>query len=113
MLIFMPERVRLINCVSIAPSLLYNMVVFPDWHRCRFGLSAFMAKFLYGWAHMVCLFDICRGRRMGWQATGAGKRKAGTRRVWIAIALWHVPTCCAWVLLALWRLSHAGIGNSA
>ena len=38
MLIFMPEHVRLINYVSIAPSILYNMVVFPSWHRCRFGL---------------------------------------------------------------------------
>jgi cellulose synthase (UDP-forming) len=113
MLIFLPHQVRLINYLFIAPSIIYNMVVFPAWHRCRFGLSAFMAKFLYGWAHMFCLFDICRGRRMGWQATGAGKRKAGTRRVWIAIALWNVPTCCAWVLLALWRMSQYGIGNFA
>ena len=113
MLIFMPERVRLINYVSIAPSILYNMVVFPAWHRCRFGLSGFMAKFLYGWAHLFCLFDICRGRRMGWQATGTGKRKAGTRRVWIAIALWNVPTCCAWVMLAVWRMLHYGFANFA
>jgi cellulose synthase (UDP-forming) len=113
MLIFLPHQVRLINYLFIAPSIIYNVVVFPAWHRCRFGLSAFMAKFLYGWAHMFCLFDICRGRRMGWQATGAGKRKAGTRRVWIAIALWNVPTCCAWVLLALWRMSQYGIGNFA
>jgi cellulose synthase (UDP-forming) len=113
MLIFLPHQVRLINYLFIAPSIIYNLVVFPAWHRCQFGLSAFMAKFLYGWAHMFCLFDICRGRRMGWQATGAGKRKAGTRRVWIAIALWNVPTCGAWVLLALWRMSQYGIGNFA
>jgi cellulose synthase (UDP-forming) len=111
MLIFMPERVRLINYVSIAPSLLYNMVVFPSWHRCKFGLTAFMAKFLYGWAHMACLFDICRGKRMGWQATGAGKRKAGTKRVWIAIAVFNVPTCGAWVVLALWRMLQYGSAN--
>jgi cellulose synthase (UDP-forming) len=113
MLIFMPERVKLINYVSIAPSIIYNTVVFPAWHRSRFGLSGFMAKFLYSWAHLFCLFDICRGRRLGWQATGAGKRKAGTRRVWTAIALWNVPTCGAWVLLALWRMSRYGVGNYA
>ena len=113
MLIFMPEHVRLINYVSIAPSILYNMVVFPSWHRCRFGLSGFMAKFLYGWAHLFCLFDICRGRRMGWQATGTGQRKTGTRRVWIAMALWNIPTCCAWVLLAVWRMLHYGYANFA
>ena len=113
MLIFMPEHVRLINYVSIAPSILYNMVVFPSWHRCRFGLSGFMAKFLYGWAHLFCLFDICRGRRMGWQATGTGQRKTGTQRVWIAMALWNIPTCCAWVLLAVWRMLHYGYVNFA
>jgi cellulose synthase (UDP-forming) len=113
MLIFMPERVRLINYVSIAPSIIYNMVVFPAWHKCRFGPSAFMAKFLYGWAHLFCLLDICRGKPMGWQATGAGRRKAGTRRVWAGIALWNVPTCCAWVLLALVRMSRYGVGNYA
>lgn len=113
MLIFIPGHVRLINYVAIAPSIIYNMVVFPAWHRCRFGLTALMAKFLYGWAHLFCLFDMCRGRRLGWQTTGAGKRKAGTRRVWIAIAIWNVPTCCAWVLLALWRMPRYGFGNFA
>jgi cellulose synthase (UDP-forming) len=113
MLIFMPERVRLINYISSAPSILYNMVVFPSWHRCRFGLTAFMAKFLYGWAHMACLFDICRRKRMGWQTTGASKRKAGTRRVWIAMAIWNIPTSGAWVVLALWRMLHYGFANFA
>jgi cellulose synthase (UDP-forming) len=113
MIIFMPGHVRLINYVSIAPSIIYNLLVFPAWHRCRYGLSAFMAKFLYGWAHLFCLLDICRGRRMGWQATGAGQRKAGARRVWLAIAIWNVPTCCAWVLLATWRMTQYGFANYA
>ncbi len=111
MLIFMPERVRLINYVAIAPSIIYNMVVFPAWHRCKFGPSAFMAKFLYGWAHLFCLFDVCRGKPMGWQPTGAGKRKVGTKRVWIGIALWNVPACTTWVLLTLWRMSQYGFAN--
>lgn len=113
MLIFMPERVRLINYVLIAPSLMYNLVVFPAWHRCRFGPSGFMAKALYGWAHLFCLWDICRGRRIGWQTTGGGKRKSGTRRVWLAVALWNVPTSCAWVLLSLWRMQQFGLVNLA
>jgi cellulose synthase (UDP-forming) len=107
----MPGHVRLINYVAIAPSIIYNTVIFPAWHRCRFGLTGFMAKFLYGWAHLFCLFDICRGERMGWQATGAGKRKAGTRRVWTGIAVWNIPTCVAWVVLALWRMLHYGFAN--
>ena len=53
MLIFIPERVRLINYLFIVPSMIYNLVVFPAWHRCRFGPEALMAKLLYGWAHRV------------------------------------------------------------
>ncbi len=104
MLIFMPEQVRLANYVLIMPSIAYNLVVFPAWHRCRFGPSAFMAKLLYGWAHIFALWDIARRKRMGWQATGTAKRKAGTRRVWAGIAAWNGSTCIAWVLLAIWRM---------
>ena len=87
MLIFMPERVRLINYLFIVPSIIYNLVVFPAWHRCRFGPEALMAKLLYGWAHVFALWDICRRKRMGWQPTGGGKRKAGTRRVWVGVTV--------------------------
>jgi cellulose synthase (UDP-forming) len=113
LLIFMPDRVRLINYVLIVPSLVYNLVVFPAWHRCRFGPSAFMAKALYGWSHLFCLLDIVRGRHLGWQATGSGRRKAGTRRVWVAIAVWNVPASSAWVLLSLWRMYEYGVANYA
>ena len=50
----------LANYVFIAPSMIYNLVVFPAWHRCRFGPTALMAKLLYGWAHVIAIFDILR-----------------------------------------------------
>ena len=109
MLIFLPERVRLINYIFIAPSIIYNLAVFPAWHRCRFGPEALMAKLLYGWAHLFALWDICRRKRMGWQATGGGKRKAGTRRIWVGIVTWNAATSLAWVALALWRMIHLGL----
>jgi cellulose synthase (UDP-forming) len=113
MLAFMPTRVRLINYVFIVPSIIYNFAVFPSWHRCKFGPSAFMAKLLYGWAHVFALWDICRGRRMGWQPTGASKRKSKTRRMWVGITLWNGSTGIIWVLLALWRMPRYGVGNFA
>jgi cellulose synthase (UDP-forming) len=109
MLIALPERVRLVNYLFIAPSMVYNLIVFPAWHRCRFGPSAFMAKLLYGWAHVFALWDICRRRRMGWQTTGSGKRKAGTRRIWVGVAAWNGSTGLAWFTLAVWRLGHYGV----
>lgn len=111
MLTVMPERVRLINYVFVVPSIIYNFVVFPAWHRCRFGLTAFMAKLLYSWSHVFALWDIVRGRQMGWQTTGGVKRKAGTRRIWTGILLWNGTTSAVWVLLALLRAIQYSAAN--
>jgi len=108
MLIFLPNNVRLINYLFILPSLVYTIAVFPAWHHCRFGPAALMAKLLYGWAHVFALWDIVRRKRVGWQPTGAGKRKAKTRRIWTAIALWNGSTSAVWVLMALWRTLNDG-----
>jgi cellulose synthase (UDP-forming) len=72
-----------------------------------------MAKLLYGWAHVFALWDICRGRRMGWQPTGGSKRKSKTRRMWVGISLWNGSTGIIWVLLALWRMPRYGVANFA
>jgi cellulose synthase (UDP-forming) len=109
MLIVLPENVRLANYVFIAPSMIYNLVFFPAWHRCRFGPTALMAKLLYGWAHVIAIFDILRRKRMGWQTTGEGKRKVGIRRVWVGISIWNGGTGLAWVSLAAWRMTHYGV----
>jgi cellulose synthase/poly-beta-1,6-N-acetylglucosamine synthase-like glycosyltransferase len=99
----MPSRVRLVNYVFIVPSIAYNYAIFPAWHHCRFGPSAFMAKLLYGWAHVFALWDLCRGRRIGWQPTGGAGRKSKTRRIWIGIAVWNGITGGAWVAIAIMR----------
>ena len=108
MLILLPERVRLINYLFIVPSMIYNLIVFPAWHRCRFGPEALMAKLFYGWAHVFALWDIVRRKRMGWQPTGGGMRKAGTRRIWVGLTAWNGGTGLAWVGLAGWRMTRYG-----
>jgi cellulose synthase (UDP-forming) len=108
MLVFLPEKVRLINYVFILPSFLYTLVVFPAWHRCKFGPSALMAKLLYGWSHAFAIWDLLRGRPMGWQPTGGSGRKSRTRRIWTGVAAWNGTTSAAWVLLALLRLGEYG-----
>ena len=109
MLTVIPDRVRLANYLFIAPSMIYNLVVFPAWHRCRFGPEALMAKLLYGWAHVFAIWDICRRRRMGWQTTGGGKRKAGTHRIWVGVMIWNGGVGLAWVTLAAWRMTQFGV----
>ncbi len=111
MLTLMPQQVHLVNYLFVMPSIIYNFVVFPAWHRCRFGPTAFMVKLLYSWAHLFALLDILRQRQLGWQPTGGGQRKAGTARIWAGIWIWNGTTSAVWVLLAVWRAADDGIGN--
>jgi len=109
LLAFLPGKVRLINYLFILPSFIYNIVVFPAWHRCRFGPSALVAKLLYGWAHAFALWDLLRGRPSGWQPTGGSARKSKTRRVWIGVAAWNGTTAAAWVLISVLRVIGYGV----
>jgi cellulose synthase (UDP-forming) len=45
---------------------------------------------------------------MGWQTTGGGKPKAGTRRIWVGVTVWNGGTGLAWVTLAAWRMTRTG-----
>ena len=77
MLIVLPDRVRLANYCSSCPSLIYNLVVFPAWHRCPFGPEALMAKLLYGWAHVFALWDILRAEADGLAGHRRRRRRPG------------------------------------
>jgi cellulose synthase (UDP-forming) len=106
LMMFFPDLVLLENYRFIVPSLIYTLVVFPIWHRNKFGLSAFAVKMIYGWSHVFALFDLVAGRRKPWQPTGnAGSTKGvldmhfkvglavwggGTAALWVGIALSHV-----------------------
>jgi cellulose synthase (UDP-forming) len=75
LLVFWPDVVRVENYALLAPALLYTYVLFPAWHRSRYGLAAFSVRLVYGWAHFFALCDIVRRRPMGWTPTGARQRK--------------------------------------
>lgn len=108
LLTFMPQEVRLANYGLLLPSILYSTVIFPAWNRGRYGLEAFAVKLLYGWSHLFAIWDICSRKQLGWQATGSSKRKSGTCRVWLRIAVWNGGTGLAWVALATWRVALNG-----
>ncbi|GHJ05641.1 hypothetical protein TPA0907_00080 [Micromonospora humidisoli] len=58
------------NYLWIVPSLVYNLVVFPLWHRCAYRVEAWTVKMIYGWSHAFAIWDLLRGQSMGWQPTG-------------------------------------------
>ncbi len=102
LLLFYPHSVRLSNYVYLAPALIFTYLLFPFWHRCHWGLEAWTARMLYGWAHLFALADTARGRAMGWTPTGA--RSKGRPAFRIAVA-WSMAMASAWVLLAVYRLT--------
>ena len=104
MLLVFPENVGIANYLLIVPSIIYNFVVFPLWHRCRYGFSPFTVKMIYGWSHFFAVVDILRGRRMGWQPTGGTKKKSKTRRLWIAMWAFSGGTGLLWAGGAAYRM---------
>ena len=105
MLVFFPQFVRLDHYLLIVPSMIYNFVVFPLWHRARFGFETWSVKLVYGWAHAFAIWDLLRGQTMGWQPTGGTARKSRTRRLRTGITLWSLGAALVWTLSAANRMT--------
>jgi cellulose synthase (UDP-forming) len=103
LIMLLPDQVHLRNYFWIAPSMIYNFLIFPLWNRARFGPEAYMARTLYGWAHVFAVWDIVRNKRMGWEPTG-GSGKKNTDRIWKAVALWGGATSAVWIGTAIARM---------
>ena len=103
LLLFFPDLVLLENYALIVPSLIYTLMVFPMWHRNKFGISAFAVKHIYGWAHAFALVDILRGSRKAWQPTGNNGSTKGVldRHFMTGITVWSGGTGVLWVGIAI------------
>lgn len=104
LLLALPGQVHLRNYFWIIPSTVFNLVVFPLWNKISYGPTALMTKSLYGWAHAFAVWDIVRGKRKGWQATG-GKGKKDAGRLWRAVAVWGGLTSAVWIGSAIIRMT--------
>lgn len=113
MLVAFPGYVKLSNYLLIAPSLIYNVVVFPAWHRCAYGFEAWTVKMIYGWSHAFAVWDLIRGQSMGWQPTGGTARKNRTGRLWIGMAVWTTGTGVLWTAAAAYQMVHRDLAAFA
>ncbi|MFG2064397.1 glycosyltransferase family 2 protein [Micromonospora sp. NPDC048871] len=104
MLTVFAEQIALANYLLILPSVIYNLIIFPLWHRASYRLESWTVKMIYGWAHAYAIIDIIRGRRMGWQPTGGTAKKSKTKRLWTGMKVWTAGSGLIWVGLAGWRL---------
>ena len=106
MLAFLPGEVRLRNFVVLLPAMLTGFVLYPLWHRTRYGPSVWSLGIARGWAHVFAIWDGARGKTMGWHPT----RTPGSslRRFRIGVTGWTGGMALLWLALAIWRTVTAG-----
>ena len=106
MLAFLPGQIRLRNFVVLLPAMFTGFVLYPLWHRSRFGLGIWPLSIARGWAHVFAIWDGARGKSMSWQPT----RTPGSslRRFRIGITWWSGSVAVLWFALAIWRTATLG-----
>lgn len=111
LLVFFPQFVRLEHYLLILPSVLYNFLVFPLWHRTRYRVEAWTVKLIYGWSHAFAIWDILRGQTAGWQPTGGTAPKSRTTRLWTGLALWSTTAGLVWTAVAAHRMTDRDVAT--
>ena len=101
MLAFLPEQIRLRNFIILIPAMLSGFVLYPLWHRSRYGPSVWPLGIARGWAHVFAIWDGVRGKSMSWHPT----RTPGSslRRFRIGVTWWSGGMASLWLILAVWR----------
>jgi cellulose synthase (UDP-forming) len=101
MLAFLPGQVRLRNFVILAPAMLAGFVLYPLWHRSRYGPAVWPLGIARGWAHVFAIWDSAWGRTMSWHPTRTPGSALWRFRLWVIG--WSGGTALLWVVLAVWR----------
>ena len=69
MLAFLPDQIRLRNFVVLLPAMFTGFVLYPLWHRARYGPGIWPLGIARGWAHVFAIWDGLRGTSMSWHPT--------------------------------------------
>jgi cellulose synthase (UDP-forming) len=111
MLLFVPGQIRLRNFVTLLPSMLTGFVLYPLWHRAKYGPSVWSLGIARGWAHVFAIADGARGTTMGWHPS----RTPGSalRRLRVGVTLWSGGMAVFWLALAIWRTATMGTSQMA
>jgi cellulose synthase (UDP-forming) len=106
MLAFLPGQIALRNFIILAPAMFTGCVLYPLWHRARYGPSTWALGIARGWAHVFAIWDGARGKSMSWHPS----RTPGSslRRFRIGVTYWSGGAAVLWLVLALWRTATSG-----
>src|ERR1035441_2765816 len=100
-LAFLPGHIRPRNFLALLPAMFTGFVLYPLWHRSRYGLGIWPLGIARGWAHVFAIWDGAWGKSMSWHPT----RTPGSslRRFRIGVRWWSGSVAVLWVALAIWR----------
>ncbi len=101
MLVFLPGDIRLKNFLVLIPAVLTAFILYPLWHRSRYGPSVWPLGLARGWAHVFAITDSARGKTMGWHPTRTPGSSLRRFRVWVTA--WSGGLALTWAGLAVWR----------
>jgi cellulose synthase (UDP-forming) len=101
MLVFLPGDIKLKNFLVLIPAILTAFVLYPLWHRSRYGPSVWPLGLARGWAHVFAITDSARGKTMGWHPTRTPGSSLRRFRVWVTV--WSGGLALVWAGLAVWR----------
>jgi hypothetical protein len=101
MLAFLPGQIRLRNFIALLPAMLTGFVLYPLWHRARFGPGIWPLGIARGWAHVFAIWDGAWGKSMSWHPTRMPA--SSLRRFRIGVTWWSGSAAVIWLALALWR----------
>jgi cellulose synthase/poly-beta-1,6-N-acetylglucosamine synthase-like glycosyltransferase len=101
MLGFLPGQIRLRNFVILGPAMVAGFILYPLWHRSRYGPSVWPLGIARGWAHVFSIWDSARGKTMGWHPTRTPGSSLRRFRIWASG--WSGGTALLWAGLAVWR----------
>jgi cellulose synthase (UDP-forming) len=111
MLAFLPDQIRLRNFAILLPAMFTGFVLYPLWHRSRFGPGIWPLGIARGWAHVFAIWDGAWGKSMSWHPT----RTPGSslRRFRLGITYWSGSAAVLWLALAIWRMVTLGSAQFA
>lgn len=114
LLYIVPEQARILNYVILLPTFLYTAVVFPLWHKTKYGFETESVKMLYGWAHFFAIIDSLRGHGMEWSPTGSEHSKSLHFDVFVKLfTAYSLTAALLWVGAAFWYLTHWSVADFA
>jgi cellulose synthase (UDP-forming) len=101
LLVLFPGDIKLRNFVILLPAVLTGFLVYPLWHKSRYGPAVWPLGIARGWAHVFAIWDGAWGRTMGWHPTRTPGSALWRFRLWVIC--WSGGTATVWLALGVWR----------